>query len=244
MPATGGSATDRPAGADMDETLIAELRQRDRERWLSILWAPAAARPALLAIHAFDAEQQRIVADAKEPMMAEIRLAWWREQMCAVADGAAAPAQPILQALARDARTRGVDVGALSLVEEGHLPLLRDGALDPEAAAARRGAPLFVALAQAITGGALCAAGEAAARDGGAVWALAQLARWHGISGVLPRRQILGPLPGSLRGLVRLAEADVEAASHGRLLPPVATAGRQWTLARHAVADTDSWWPR
>ena len=48
----------------------------------------------MLAIHAYDLEVQRVVGDIKDPLLAEIRLAWWREQLQALAAGAKPPAQP------------------------------------------------------------------------------------------------------------------------------------------------------
>lgn len=223
----------------MDALLPNMIRERDRERWLAILWAPAAARAALVAISAIDLEMARVVTEARDAMLAEIRLAWWREQLVALARGAAPPPQPILRALAHDAQPRGVDLALLSSIEDGHLPHLWDGPLDVASTAAGRGGPLFRSMSRAIAGGATAddpgAAADAAAAAG-IIWAMAQLVRHHGaaVPADLPDpRPALLARP--LRGLVRLAAADLRAAASGRPLPVAATTGRQWTLARAAL---------
>lgn len=228
----------------MDRALAAGIRARDRERWLSVLWAPAAARGALVALHAFDLEQQRIIADAGEPLLAEIRLAWWREQIDALVRTGAAPGQPILHALAAEAAPRGVDLVLLTLMEEGFLPLLLDGSADTGAMARARGAPLFTALFQAIAARPLSAAEATAAALGGAIWAFGRLlrgpwgpagARLSGMEIPPPPAEVPRPLPAPLRGLVRLAIDDWAAAAAGRAAPPPATFGRQWRFASSSL---------
>lgn len=223
-----------------DDTLVADLRARDHERYLSVLWAPAAARPALFALHAFDLEQMRIVGDAREPMLAEIRLAWWREQLEQLAAGRPAPPQPLLRALQADARARGVDLTALSQIEEGYLPLLTEGRLDARQMAERRGRPLFQALATACLGRPLTDAEAADAGRAGTRWALARL--WRGGWGQAEARltSLLPPdfppapegaLPLPLRLLDRLAADDWTRLAANRPLARAGSAGRQWRMA-------------
>ena len=58
----------------------AELVQaQDRDRFLSALFAPEAARPHLYALAAFNIEVARVREVVHEPLPGEIRLAWWRE---------------------------------------------------------------------------------------------------------------------------------------------------------------------
>lgn len=54
-------------------------RQHARDEWLAALYAPAASRDALFALVAFDREIRQARLRAREPRLAEIRLAWWRE---------------------------------------------------------------------------------------------------------------------------------------------------------------------
>lgn len=56
-------------------------RAADRDRWLGSLFAPAAARPHLHALIAFEAEMGRLREVVRDPRMGEIRLAWWREAL-------------------------------------------------------------------------------------------------------------------------------------------------------------------
>lgn len=69
----------------MDETLAALVRRHDPDRFLTALFAPPEQRDALLALYAFNHELARAREVASEPMLALIRLQWWRE----VVDGAA-----------------------------------------------------------------------------------------------------------------------------------------------------------
>jgi phytoene synthase len=99
-----------------------ELKQRDRERWLACLYAAAPARPGLVALLALDAELAQLVATTTEPLLGEIRLAWWRDRLIEL-DTQSAPAQPLLQALQARAlpRLSGADLATL---EDGWLARL------------------------------------------------------------------------------------------------------------------------
>jgi phytoene/squalene synthetase len=57
------------------------VRQADPDRYFSALFAPAAKRPFLFALSAFNVDLARIAASVREPMMGEIRLQWWRETL-------------------------------------------------------------------------------------------------------------------------------------------------------------------
>jgi phytoene/squalene synthetase len=59
----------------------AMVRQADPDRYFSALFAPAAKRPFLFALSAFNVDLARIAASVREPMMGEIRLQWWRETL-------------------------------------------------------------------------------------------------------------------------------------------------------------------
>ena len=201
----------------------------------------------MLALHAYDVEQQRIVADVREPMLAEIRLAWWREQVEALVGGKPAPAQPILRAL--EAHALGVDLVALTPIEEGFVPLLTPGPLVPLDLAAARGAPLFRCLLTAILARPLTNPEAAAAASAGTRWALARL--WRGGWGhAEPRLQGLQPpafpdfpptglrpsaLPPALAALDALAADDWRRLEAGAPLARAASPARQWRMARAAL---------
>jgi len=56
-----------------------QVRLYDYESYVLILFAPAAKREALYAIHAFRIELSRIKGLIREPMMGLIRIQWWRD---------------------------------------------------------------------------------------------------------------------------------------------------------------------
>jgi phytoene synthase len=60
--------------ADLADTLSASAR-------LALAYAPRTAKPAWLAFLALDARLERLVREVREPLMAQIRLAWWRERL-------------------------------------------------------------------------------------------------------------------------------------------------------------------
>lgn len=51
------------------------------ERRLALSYAPARSRPLWLGLLALDARFAAIVREAREPMLAQIKLAWWREEL-------------------------------------------------------------------------------------------------------------------------------------------------------------------
>ena len=64
------------------------VRQTDRDRAVLVELAPLEQRPFCSAIVALDLEITRISAVAKEPLLAQIRLTWWRDTWAeTVADG-------------------------------------------------------------------------------------------------------------------------------------------------------------
>jgi phytoene synthase len=144
----------------------------DPDRRLALAYAPAKARPGLEALWRLDVTMGAAVARRREPMVARIRLAWWREALERL-DGAPPPAEPVLQALAAHVLPSGISGAALAEIEEGWSLLLAEGPLDAEALQAygeRRGGLLFRHSARLL--------GEAAAiEQAGARWALVDLAR-------------------------------------------------------------------
>ena len=59
--------------------LAASVRAADPDRYFSALFAPAALRPQLFVLYAFNAELARVAETVREPMLGAIRLEWWRE---------------------------------------------------------------------------------------------------------------------------------------------------------------------
>lgn len=110
------------------------VRDADRERFRGALFAPEPRRSGLLALLAFDHELARTRTVTKEPMLARIRLEWWREAVAEAAGTGALRAQPIVESLSETARRHGLAVENLvALIDareeeiEGPLDVMRAG---------------------------------------------------------------------------------------------------------------------
>ncbi len=192
----------------------AELKARDKDRWLACLYAPEAVRPGLMALFALDLELAQLVATTTEPMLGEIRLAWWRERLTEL-DAGRAPAQPLLQALLAHALpvVKGVELAGL---EDRWLGLIGSDAVPPAHVAG--GGHLF-ALAARLLGG------DAAAGDAlGRAWAL-------GEPPADPAPATLRPL----RGLAQLAARDAARARAGVPREARGSLPRQWILLKNVA---------
>ena len=64
---------------DAASALLDAVRAADRDRYLSVLYAPEASRAALAALYAFNAEIAAVRDRIREPLPGEIRLQWWRD---------------------------------------------------------------------------------------------------------------------------------------------------------------------
>ena len=62
-----------------DQNLIARLRRCDPDRYFATLFAPAAQRETLALLYLFNHELARAREVTSAPMLALIRLQWWRE---------------------------------------------------------------------------------------------------------------------------------------------------------------------
>src|SRR5688572_17759476 len=117
----------------------------DPERRLALAYVPAARRAALEALWDLDVTLGAVLATGSDPMISQIRLAWWREALEKL-DHAGPPAEPLLQALARHVLPAGVGGAELAAMEEGWSMLLVPDPLGPEALhhyAERRGGRVF-----------------------------------------------------------------------------------------------------
>jgi phytoene synthase len=86
------------AGA-VEET-VRIVREADRDRYLSVLFAPEPKRQALFALYAFNVEVARVRDLVREPLPGEIRLQWWRDAILGNTPAAGHPtAEALLQAI-------------------------------------------------------------------------------------------------------------------------------------------------
>jgi phytoene synthase len=141
--------------------VLDEVRAADRDRFLAALFAPEPQRRDLLALLAFDIELARTRTVTREPMLACIRLEWWREAVTEAAGAGIPRAQPIVESLSEtvrrhelaphrlvaliDAHEEEVD-GPLDVVRTGHaLADLQLAVLDVDDADTRRAAHALAA---------------------------------------------------------------------------------------------------
>lgn len=114
--------------------VLGEVRAADRDRFLAALFAPEPQRRGLLALLAFDHELARTRSVTREPMLARIRLEWWREAVAEAAGEGKPRAQPIVEALSEVVRRHGLParrffdlIDAREEETEGPLDVVRAG---------------------------------------------------------------------------------------------------------------------
>ncbi len=87
--------------AALPTDILSHLERIDPDRWLAArLVEEAAARDELLALYALNDELARVAVSVREPMLGEMRLAWWEEALDGLAAGRGGRGQPVLEALA------------------------------------------------------------------------------------------------------------------------------------------------
>ena len=182
----------------------------DPDRRLALAYVPAAARPAVEALWRLDGAFAAILATGTQPMISQMRLAWWREALERL-DEAPPPAEPVLQALAAEVLPV-VNGAELAAMEEGWLMLTSEHALTAEALedyARLRGGLLFTYTARLLGDSSfpVALAGEA--------WAVGDLARHSRRVGEIKSPRPAGKVkwPRKLRPLgmlAMLARRDLE----------------------------------
>lgn len=84
-----------------DLNACARIVQRgDPDRFLAAMAAPPAARRILFALYAFNIEVSRAPWITQEPMIAEMRLQWWRDAVGEIARGVPVRRHEVIGALA------------------------------------------------------------------------------------------------------------------------------------------------
>lgn len=128
---------DETAGEDSD----ALVRRVDPDRWLATRFvADAAARGDLLTLYAFDHELARAQAVTTTPLLAEIRLTWWREMLEEAYQGRPVRHHPLAQALAGVIARRRLPQDALDAMIDARIAALDGGPPVSEHAAVRAAA--------------------------------------------------------------------------------------------------------
>ena len=139
--------------SDLDPT----VRRADPDRWLSSRFiADPVKRADVVAIYAFNQELARTALGAREPMVAEIRLTWWREGLDDLLGGKAPRGDPVMQALARAIERNHLAAAPLEALADSSFDDLDHDRFADEAALERyldASSGAVMALTCAITGG-------------------------------------------------------------------------------------------
>jgi phytoene synthase len=107
------------------DDLDALVRRVDPDRWLASRFAAdAEARADLIALYAFNHEIVRAAEVASQPLVGEMRLAWWREALAEMFEGRPVRAHPAAQALSTAVSRRSLDRAELdALIDARHRDL-------------------------------------------------------------------------------------------------------------------------
>ncbi len=194
------------------------VKSRDRERYWSALFAPEPERQALHALYAFEAELSHIAVAAREPMVGQIRLQWWRDAIDLAAPGTKT-GNPVADALAAAILEHDLPKARLIAMADGHHPeVCGDPPADTQAlrvSLREREGALFELAAFVL--GDRSDTGRKAAEYAGHAWGLTQ--RLRTIPLQASRRRLLLP-PSYFEG----RGADLAALYAGRATPAIGAA--------------------
>jgi phytoene synthase len=215
----------------------------DAERQLALSYVPAARRAALGTLWRLDATLGGLLASASQPLVTQIKLAWWREALQAL-DRAPPPAEPMLHAVAHALLPAGLSGATLAEMTESWEILLTSETVAEEdlAAYARQRGGLLFRCSAILLGRSSSPEVERA----GEAWALVDLARRSSaaeetgraieaarlrIDGLFARRW-----PSALRPLGMLAAlARRDAARGGGCFERQGAPARMLAMARHRL---------
>jgi 15-cis-phytoene synthase len=209
---------------------------------LALTYAPLRDRRAVAALFAIDRAMGDVVRTTSEPMLGQIRLAWWRERLEELDDGASAPAEPRLQAVERELAPRGVSGREIAALETGWLRLFDAFPWAAETAHATwlRGNLLFGLAARAV------GQADEHIQGAGGLWTLVDAAR-H-CSDPSSRAMLLEQargfarnlagvrFPGPLRPLSALAVLALRDCRRGEPFEREGTPGRAAAMLRHRLS--------
>lgn len=106
----------------MTVDLDAQVRAADLDRWLASRFvADEQARADLIALYAFEAELMAIPTRVTQPLLAEMRYAWWSEQMDGVFSDAPRLGHPVLEALTAAVGRHGLERPQFDALIEAHI---------------------------------------------------------------------------------------------------------------------------
>lgn len=203
------------------EDLDTLVKRVDPDRWLSSRFvADPRLRADLVTLYAFDHELARVAVRVSNPMLGEIRLAWWGEVLDEVYGGGAVRAHPTAQALADAIRRRDLPRAPLDRMIEGR-------ASDLSAEPFADEAELLVHLDAAYGGAAdaacaLLSPGTTAPVGAGRAWGLAHRRRPPPFDAAALAARVASEVRSARRDAARLPTAAFPAVAHVALAPRLA----------------------
>jgi phytoene synthase len=221
-----------------DDDLDDLIRRVDPDRWLASRFiGDPVARADVIALYAFNYEISRAAEVASQPLIGEMRLAWWREVVEETFAGAPMRRHPAAEALAGAVRRHGLPREALEAMIEARRRDLEAWPLNPAE---------VEPYVDATAGGLMALAARALARNAepnalrhaGRAWGLAGLfrlgrlpAEWSAdaVSGLV--REALGR---SKRDLAALPVAAFPAAAYATLSRAYVSGANLGELGRKA----------
>ena len=106
----------------MSDDFDAQVRAADPDRWLSSRFVTDPAKRAdLIVLYALEAELLTIPTRVTQPLLAEMRYAWWSEQLEGAFSGDPRRGHPILEALADVAARRELTPAPFEALIEAHI---------------------------------------------------------------------------------------------------------------------------
>lgn len=102
-----------------------EVREHDRDRYLTALLVPAERREAVFALYAFNGEVARTREAVSEPMLGQIRLQWWREALDGIYRNDIRE-HPVVEGLAEAVRRHGLARGQFDALLDARADDLND----------------------------------------------------------------------------------------------------------------------
>jgi phytoene synthase len=101
--------TARPQAEQPAQDASSQARRLDEDRWLASRFASRVARDRLTALYAVTAEIARAADGVAEPMLAQMRLTWWRSALEAMLEGRETAQPPSVRELAIVQQSVGFD---------------------------------------------------------------------------------------------------------------------------------------
>jgi phytoene synthase len=223
----------------MSDELEDQIRRADPDRWLAArLIEDETRRAHVEAIYLFNHELARASEVSREPLVGEMRLAWWGEAVGEICDGGRVRSHPVAHALEHAVRDHGLPRELLDAMVDARLrdldtAPLAEAEVEPYADATA-GTVMRLA-ARVLSPDAV----EAQTRHAARAWALAGLAR---LGGRLPaawsredvRRRVDAAQALARREIRGLPVAAFPAVAYGALSPAYGRGRELSELGRRA----------